>query len=224
MYNYDVTSAFRQTTTTRGIPAMRPSYDGEHPSVPTPIYDELYSEYRRLFRALPGDRSGEEDLRFTGFAVRERPYGGVLDDYRGQRSAGQHSISQHGTSQPAVSQHGASQHGGEQYGTGLPQHQSFPTYVGQLPGVPQFVPAQQQSPQQLQPAAQHQSAHQQQAAAALQHAAQHQQAAAAQQQLQQSGGGQGWVATGYLAPVTVPAPAAPGRHRGNLLSLPPGRG
>ncbi|MFE6055638.1 hypothetical protein ACFQ6N_33240 [Kitasatospora sp. NPDC056446] len=50
---------------------MRPSYDAEHPHSATPIYDELYSEYRRLFRALPGDRSGEEDLVFTGFAVRD---------------------------------------------------------------------------------------------------------------------------------------------------------
>lgn len=30
----------------------------------TPIYDSLYAEYRRLFRALPGDRTGEEELRF----------------------------------------------------------------------------------------------------------------------------------------------------------------
>jgi hypothetical protein len=33
----------------------------------TPIYDALYSEYRRLFRTLPGDRSGEEQLQFKGF-------------------------------------------------------------------------------------------------------------------------------------------------------------
>ncbi|WP_408022570.1 hypothetical protein [Streptacidiphilus albus] len=33
----------------------------------TPIFDALYSEFRRLFRALPGDRSDEEDLTFTGF-------------------------------------------------------------------------------------------------------------------------------------------------------------
>lgn len=39
----------------------------------TPIYDALYSEYRRLFRALPGDRSGEEGLRFNGFAPRTEP-------------------------------------------------------------------------------------------------------------------------------------------------------
>ncbi|MER7753618.1 hypothetical protein [Kitasatospora sp. NPDC097643] len=50
---------------------MRPSYDAEHPHSTTPIYDELYSEYRRLFRALPGDRSGEENMKFTGFAVRD---------------------------------------------------------------------------------------------------------------------------------------------------------
>ncbi|MGA5823453.1 hypothetical protein ACPC54_37005 [Kitasatospora sp. NPDC094028] len=56
---------------------MRPSYDAEHPYVTTqtasttPIYDELYSEYRRLFRALPGDRTGEEDLGFTAFAIRD---------------------------------------------------------------------------------------------------------------------------------------------------------
>ncbi|MFC9328279.1 hypothetical protein [Kitasatospora sp. NPDC057015] len=75
MYSYDVAAAHRQptTVTSRPIPAMRPSYDAEHPHSTTPIYDELYSEYRRLFRALPGDRSGEEDLRFAGFAVRE-PY------------------------------------------------------------------------------------------------------------------------------------------------------
>ncbi|AXK35536.1 hypothetical protein DVA86_25685 [Streptomyces armeniacus] len=35
----------------------------------TPIYDALYAEYRRLFRALPGDRSGEEDFRFERFGT-----------------------------------------------------------------------------------------------------------------------------------------------------------
>ena len=47
------------------IPAMRPAYEGE-PSG-TPIFDALYAEFRRRFRALPGDREGEEELRFTGF-------------------------------------------------------------------------------------------------------------------------------------------------------------
>ncbi|WP_146088281.1 hypothetical protein [Actinacidiphila yanglinensis] len=40
----------------------------------TPIYDALYSEYRRLFRTLPGDRSGEESLQFKGFAAWHTEY------------------------------------------------------------------------------------------------------------------------------------------------------
>ncbi|MGW2870833.1 hypothetical protein [Kitasatospora sp. NPDC001225] len=72
MYSYDVSaSPGRSASASRSIPGMRPSYDAEHPHSATPIYDELYSEYRRLFRALPGDRSNEEDLKFTGFAVRD---------------------------------------------------------------------------------------------------------------------------------------------------------
>ncbi|MEU2631471.1 hypothetical protein [Kitasatospora sp. NPDC007106] len=51
---------------------MRPSYDADLPVSPTPIYDALYSEYRRLFRALPGDRTDEEQLRFTGFGGPDR--------------------------------------------------------------------------------------------------------------------------------------------------------
>ncbi|WP_169731647.1 hypothetical protein, partial [Streptomyces fradiae] len=50
------------------IPAMRPAQDGLSYSA-TPIYDALYSEYRRSFRALPGDRSGEEDLTFRAFGA-----------------------------------------------------------------------------------------------------------------------------------------------------------
>ncbi|WP_153882768.1 hypothetical protein [Streptomyces sp. CB01881] len=75
MYSYDVSASHRRSTTVpRAIPGMRPSYDAEHPHSTTPIYDELYSEYRRLFRALPGDRSGEENLEFAGFAVRDNGY------------------------------------------------------------------------------------------------------------------------------------------------------
>jgi hypothetical protein len=52
---------------------MRPAYDGPvggGQRSATPIYDALYAEYRRSFRALPGDRSGEEDLGFKGFSGR----------------------------------------------------------------------------------------------------------------------------------------------------------
>ncbi|QFR97575.1 hypothetical protein GBW32_07020 [Streptomyces tsukubensis] len=46
---------------------MRPAQEpGAVPSV-TPIYDELYAEYRRLFRTLPGDRSGEDELGLPTF-------------------------------------------------------------------------------------------------------------------------------------------------------------
>ncbi|MGC0317095.1 hypothetical protein QBC98_005594 [Kitasatospora acidiphila] len=217
MYSYDVTSALRHTTALRSIPAMRPSYDGEHPvaPAPTPIYDELYSEYRRLFRALPGDRSNEEELRFTGFA--NRPYE--------TRAA---------YPPPAAA---------EPYG-GSPQRQPFPAFAGQLPGAPQFVPAHQpsqapnsqapnaQSPHPYQPQAPSHPSHSSHPAAHQGHQAhqshQAQQPHQAQQAQQNPGGpaqaqptsGQGWVAAGYLAPAAV---ATPGRHRGNLLSLPPGR-
>ncbi|MFI9365429.1 hypothetical protein ACIG5E_30905 [Kitasatospora sp. NPDC053057] len=89
MYSYDVSApAGRSATSARSIPGMRPSYDAEHPHSATPIYDELYSEYRRLFRALPGDRSGEEDLRFTGFAIRDGyPLLGEQRPYQPQQQA-----------------------------------------------------------------------------------------------------------------------------------------
>jgi hypothetical protein len=38
-----------------------------HQGSATPIYDALYAEYQRLFRTLPGDRAGEEELRFEYF-------------------------------------------------------------------------------------------------------------------------------------------------------------
>ncbi|MFJ3203363.1 hypothetical protein [Streptomyces sp. NPDC086989] len=58
---------------------MRPARDRE--SAPaavshTPIYDTLYSEYLRAFRALPGDRTGEEDLGFTAFSYGSSYTGG----------------------------------------------------------------------------------------------------------------------------------------------------
>ncbi|MFI9273901.1 hypothetical protein ACIGXM_24815 [Kitasatospora sp. NPDC052896] len=242
-----MTSALRHTTAARGIPAMRPSYDGEHPvaPTPTPIYDELYSEYRRLFRALPGDRAGEEDLRFTGFAVRERRYG---DDYR----------------DPYATRVPYSHEQLSSFG----RHQPFPGYPGLPAGQTQFVPAQQQvaqhqSQQQAAPQPHPQAVHPTDQPAGQQPGGAFQQPAAyppgpyaagagrpapgysrPQQGHPQQGypqgavGGQGWVATGYLAPATVPAPAVPqpvtvpapagpaaGRHRNAMmLSLPPGRG
>ncbi|QNS07069.1 hypothetical protein [Streptomyces xanthii] len=48
---------------------MRPSQPPAGGRSATPIYDALYAEYRRSFRALPGDRSGEEELGFTSFGA-----------------------------------------------------------------------------------------------------------------------------------------------------------
>ncbi|MDT0381864.1 hypothetical protein RM572_24175 [Streptomyces sp. DSM 42041] len=45
------------------VASVYPAY----PRSATPIYDALYAEYQRLFRALPGDRTGEEEMRFERF-------------------------------------------------------------------------------------------------------------------------------------------------------------
>ncbi|WSR17950.1 hypothetical protein OG365_28370 [Streptomyces sp. NBC_00853] len=70
MHAYDSSRAPSYPST---VPAMRPARDRDTPPAVshTPIYDTLYSEYLRAFRALPGDRTGEEDHGFTAFA-----YGG----------------------------------------------------------------------------------------------------------------------------------------------------
>lgn len=65
---------------------MRPAPDRDHAPAAshTPIFDALYSEYLRAFRALPGDRSGEEDLGFTAFSYGSSygsPYGGSYTGY-----------------------------------------------------------------------------------------------------------------------------------------------
>ncbi|GHJ38603.1 hypothetical protein [Streptomyces sp. TS71-3] len=55
------------------IPAMRLAPERSGGRSATPIYDRLYAEYRMAFRTLPGDRSGEEDLGFKGFAALPGP-------------------------------------------------------------------------------------------------------------------------------------------------------
>ncbi|BAJ31532.1 MULTISPECIES: hypothetical protein [Kitasatospora] len=126
VYSYELASSGRPPAQSgpggagRAIPNMRPSYDAEHPVSTTPIYDTLYSEYRRMFRALPGDRSGEEGMKFTGFAVREpQP-----------------------SPQPTAPAREPGPLGYPQPPQPPQQHQSFETYAGQLPGAPQFMPAQ----------------------------------------------------------------------------------
>ncbi|MFD3543468.1 hypothetical protein ACFWUQ_28760 [Streptomyces sp. NPDC058662] len=73
MHPYD---SSRAPSYPSAVPPMRPCRDRDSaPAVShTPIYDSLYSEYLRSFRALPGDRTGEEDLGFTAFSY-GGPYG-----------------------------------------------------------------------------------------------------------------------------------------------------
>ncbi|MEV6327214.1 hypothetical protein [Streptomyces sp. NPDC051909] len=81
---------------------MRPAHDGTAGTAgstgfpgtstgfsATPIYDALYSEYRRSFRSLPGDRSGEEELGFRGF--------GTLGTHRLPGQSGQYARHGHQT-------------------------------------------------------------------------------------------------------------------------------
>jgi hypothetical protein len=49
------------------IPSARSAQDSQGGPSATPIYDALYAEYVKSFRALPGDRSGEEKFGFTAF-------------------------------------------------------------------------------------------------------------------------------------------------------------
>ncbi|MFE3109039.1 hypothetical protein ACFXKJ_19265 [Kitasatospora indigofera] len=195
MYSYDVAAAHRQptTVTSRPIPGMRPSYDAEHPHSTTPIYDELYSEYRRLFRALPGDRSGEEDLRFAGFAVRD-PYPSRSSETRSYQQ------------QQAFLTYAGQTLGAPQFMPGQQngQHgQQNGTPGGSGAGQPGRQPEDRTDGQNGQPAGLRAGS----------------QAGSHGGQL---GNGQGWVAAGYLGPVQATGAGVGGRHR-NRLSLPPGR-
>lgn len=75
---------------THPIPGMRPSYEPatthltDHGSA-TPIYDALYAEYRRSFRALPGDRTDEPEISEALHAAWElEPYDAVRDALGGR--------------------------------------------------------------------------------------------------------------------------------------------
>ncbi|MER7680884.1 MULTISPECIES: hypothetical protein [unclassified Streptomyces] len=64
MHTYD---APRRRQSLQPVPHARPAQDPQSGPSATPIYDALYAEWVRCFRALPGDRHGEEELAFTAF-------------------------------------------------------------------------------------------------------------------------------------------------------------
>ncbi|MES9522707.1 hypothetical protein [Streptomyces capoamus] len=49
------------------VPSARAAHEPAGGPSATPIYDSLYAEWVKTFRTLPGDRSGEEELRFSAF-------------------------------------------------------------------------------------------------------------------------------------------------------------
>ncbi|MCW7942957.1 hypothetical protein AAW14_13100 [Streptomyces hygroscopicus] len=97
MHAYDVPR--RQSY--QPIPSRRVGQDPSGCSSATPIYDELYAEYVKSFRAFPGDRSGEEDMGFTAFSNPRHDAGSY-----GSGTYGTH----HGTPQHATG-HLAAHHG-----------------------------------------------------------------------------------------------------------------
>lgn len=100
MHTYDAPPPRRSAFVS--VPSARLAQDGVGGGSATPIYDMLYAEWVKTFRTLPGDRSGEEGLRFSPFG--ELP--GVTGSYGGHRagsfsssysaySAGAYSARQH---------------------------------------------------------------------------------------------------------------------------------
>ncbi|MFD0314055.1 hypothetical protein [Streptomyces flavalbus] len=72
MHAYDVSRRPSHPSAT----SARPDHDPQGGPSATPIYDTLYAEYVKTFRALPGDRSGEEELAFTAFGTTPHSTGG----------------------------------------------------------------------------------------------------------------------------------------------------
>ncbi|MFF3486986.1 hypothetical protein ACFYXC_27450 [Streptomyces sp. NPDC002701] len=64
----------------------------------TPIYDALYAEYLRTFRALPGDRSGEEEFGLALLGGSSYSSGTYTPTVYGMRHVG----GQHPTGHPAA--------------------------------------------------------------------------------------------------------------------------
>jgi hypothetical protein len=76
--------------------AARSAQDPHGGPSATPIYDALYAEYVRSFRTCPGDRSGEEELVFTGFSLSYGTRPGAPQHGTG------HLAAQHGHTAPAA--------------------------------------------------------------------------------------------------------------------------
>ncbi|GEC06653.1 hypothetical protein SSP24_43080 [Streptomyces spinoverrucosus] len=110
MHAYDVPR--RQSL--QPIPSARSGQDHSGGPSATPIYDALYAEYVKSFRALPGDRRGEENLQFIAFGYLTHGSGSQSGSYSAY-SAGAQSTRHHGGHQPTWQRVGTI---GQQHSTG----------------------------------------------------------------------------------------------------------
>ncbi|MEU8983393.1 hypothetical protein [Streptomyces sp. NPDC048309] len=114
-----------QLRSSREVPPARPAQDSPGGSSATPIYDALYAEWVRSFRALPGDRHGEDDLGFVPFGNLghgTNSYGSSgsynsFSSYSAGAHSARHSAAQHGHTatttaiwQPSGRQHSTGMH------------------------------------------------------------------------------------------------------------------
>ncbi|MCF1510568.1 hypothetical protein [Streptomyces glomeratus] len=107
MHAYDVPRRQSYQPISPGRAAQDPSAGASA----TPIYDELYAEYIRAFRACPGDRSGEEELGFVAFSLSSHDTGSYGTGTYGTGTYGTGAYgTRHGTPQHATG-HLTSQHG-----------------------------------------------------------------------------------------------------------------
>ncbi|MFF8728370.1 hypothetical protein ACF073_18010 [Streptomyces sp. NPDC015171] len=113
------------------VPSARAPHDPTGGPSATPIYDSLYAEWVKSFRTLPGDRSGEEGLRFSPFG--DFPDG--LGSYGGHR-AGSFSSSYSAYSAGAYSARQQSQSQWQRIGTLGRQHDGVQYLPAALPPGP----------------------------------------------------------------------------------------
>ncbi|MBG0856435.1 hypothetical protein I2W78_32425 [Streptomyces spinoverrucosus] len=111
MHAYDVPR--RQSL--QPIPSARSGQDHSGGPSATPIYDALYAEYVKNFRALPGDRRGEENLGFTAFGNLSHGSGSYNSSYSAY-SAGAQSTRHTSGHQPTWQRVGTI---GQQHSTGM---------------------------------------------------------------------------------------------------------
>ncbi|MGW4732320.1 hypothetical protein ACWEQC_24635 [Streptomyces shenzhenensis] len=87
MHAYDVPSRLPSFAS---VPAARTGQDSPGSASATPIYDSIYAEWLKAFRALPGDRTGEEELKFIAFGLAPHGTGAHETGTYGTGSYGSH--------------------------------------------------------------------------------------------------------------------------------------